>query len=184
MWLLWYWYSPKLNILNNLSHFLSEILFQKGVVPLQRAQFWSTNKQFDNTTFQKFVEEKYRNWGIVHQYILLKVWMHPLIFEENKAAVEDQVRKFLASVSRGCYINWSVDLSFDNDNVGRLPNWKLWNWEHIINLLSSFIAHNRRNNKDKDLLTSRSCLIFQWFHQRNAVSGLAEIFPIDFSKIL
>ena len=41
--------------------------------------------------------------------------MHPLIFEENKAAVEDQVRKFLAPVSRGCYINWSVDLSFDNE---------------------------------------------------------------------
>ena len=54
----------------------------------------------------------------------------------------------------------------------------------LINLLSSFIAHSRRNNKDKDLLTSRSCLIFQWFHQRNAVSGLAEIFPIDFLKIL
>ena len=116
MWLLWYWYSPKLNILNNVSHFLSELHFQKGVVPLQRAQFWSTNKQFDNTTFKKFVEEKYNNWEIVHRYILFKVWMHPLIFEENKVDVEDQMKKSLAPVSRGCYIKWSVDLSFDNEH--------------------------------------------------------------------
>ena len=55
-----------------------------------------------------------------------------------------------------------------------LAKLKVMKLRALINLLSSFIAHNRRNNKDKDLLTSRSCLIFQWFHQRNAVLGLAE----------
>ena len=183
MWLLWYWYSPKLNILNNVSHFLSELLFQKGVVPLQRAQFWSTNKQFDNTTFQKFVEEKYRNWGIVHQYILFKSLNASLNFWRKQSCCRRSGEEVFGTRVKGVlhklkcrFIVWQW--------VWRLPNWKLWNWEHIINLLSSFIAHNRRNNKDKDLLTSRSCLIFQWFHQRNAVSGLAEIFPIDFLKIL
>ena len=37
----------------------------------------------------------------------------PVVTVATNLNSEDQVRKFLAPVSRGCYINWSVDLSFD-----------------------------------------------------------------------
>ena len=129
MWLLWYWYSPKSNILNNVSHFLSELLFQDGVVSLQRAQFWSTNKQFDNTTFQKFVEEKYRNWGIVHQYILFKSLNASLNFWRKQSCCRRSGEEVFGTRVKGVlhklkcrFIVWQW--------VWRLPNWKLWNWEH------------------------------------------------------